>query len=268
MAKKAAKKSAPKRSSKASKTTTKKKAVKKTTPKKSTSKKGASKAASPKKKATKKKATKKKAPVKKRATASAEETGNIEVLVDRRGSANSDRRQDKDRRQEVVAAEVDRRVTSERRTKVARRRQIDPTTCERDYSNDEIEFMHALDEYKRRAGRMFPTCSEILEVVRDLGYRRLTPEEIALLGSQKAHSAEAAGDTSATPHDHSAPGEAAPTGPEPEVAGFRTDGNGGDGEPDFDPVFPASTTPASAPAMHSDISDLAFSDNLHSYLDS
>ena len=62
----------------------------------------------------------------------------------------------------------------ERRTKVQRRRQIDPTTCERDYSGDEIEFMRALDEYKRANGRMFPTCSEILEVVRSLGYSRTT----------------------------------------------------------------------------------------------
>lgn len=51
-----------------------------------------------------------------------------------------------------------------------RRRQIDPTTCERDYSTDEIEFMKALDDYKRASGRMFPTCSEILEVFKSLGY--------------------------------------------------------------------------------------------------
>lgn len=56
--------------------------------------------------------------------------------------------------------------------KVQRRRQIDPTTCERDYTGDEIEFMHALDAYKRSSGRMFPTCSEILEVVRGLGYAK------------------------------------------------------------------------------------------------
>jgi hypothetical protein len=61
----------------------------------------------------------------------------------------------------------------ERRQKVSRRRQIDPTTCERDYTDDEIEFMNALDEYKRKSGRMFPTCSEVLEVIRDLGYVKL-----------------------------------------------------------------------------------------------
>ena len=59
------------------------------------------------------------------------------------------------------------------RRKVNRRRQIDPTTCEREYSEQEIEFMHAMDEYKRRSGRMFPTCSEILEVLTKLGYRQV-----------------------------------------------------------------------------------------------
>ena len=53
-----------------------------------------------------------------------------------------------------------------------RRRFIDPTTCDRDYCADEMEFMQALERYKRSSGRMFPTCSEILEVVRALGYRR------------------------------------------------------------------------------------------------
>ncbi len=59
------------------------------------------------------------------------------------------------------------------RRKGHRRRQIDPTTCERDYSEMEIEFMQALDEYKRLSGRMFPTCSEILEVLFKLGYRKV-----------------------------------------------------------------------------------------------
>lgn len=56
--------------------------------------------------------------------------------------------------------------------KSLRRRHIDPTTCERDYAPEELEFMRALEAYKRSSGRMFPTCSEILEVVRSLGYVR------------------------------------------------------------------------------------------------
>jgi hypothetical protein len=86
--------------------------------------------------------------------------------------SNKDRRGD-DRRQKEAPVEVERRST-ERRVKVNRRRQIDPTTCERDYSVEEVEFMSALDDYKRRSGRMFPTCSEILEVLRALGYEKRT----------------------------------------------------------------------------------------------
>ena len=90
-----------------------------------------------------------------------------------------DRRR-RERRAQAVAAPAERRG-SERR-KAPRRRQIDPTTCERDYSNDEVEFMKALDRYKRASGRQFPTCSEILEVIRALGYQKTPtsqPVEIA-----------------------------------------------------------------------------------------
>jgi hypothetical protein len=51
-----------------------------------------------------------------------------------------------------------------------RRRFVDPTTCDRDYSGAELEFMHAMQEYKKASGRMFPTWSEVLEVLRALGY--------------------------------------------------------------------------------------------------
>lgn len=96
-----------------------------------------------------------------------------EVSVDRRST--KDRRSAQDRRQKNAPVSEERR--GGQRRKGQRRRQIDPTTCERDYSNDEIEFMQALDAYKRANGRMFPTCSEILEVVREMGYVRLRPEK-------------------------------------------------------------------------------------------
>lgn len=97
-------------------------------------------------------------------------TKKTEVTLDRRNK--TDRREAEDRRKKSVEVPEDRRG-GERRTKVQRRRQIDPTTCERDYSGEEIEFMQAMDAYKRANGRMFPTCSEILEVLRALGYERV-----------------------------------------------------------------------------------------------
>ncbi len=75
-----------------------------------------------------------------------------------------------ERRDKSAAVAKGAKPETEPRRKVQRRRQIDPTTCERDYSNDEIEFMQAIEAYKRKSGRMFPTCSEVLEVIRDLGY--------------------------------------------------------------------------------------------------
>jgi hypothetical protein len=68
------------------------------------------------------------------------------------------------------------------RRKTQRRRHIDPTTCERDYSEQEIQFMRAMDDYKQKSGRMFPTCSEVLEVIRGLGYFQLTAEQVEQLG--------------------------------------------------------------------------------------
>jgi hypothetical protein len=105
------------------------------------------------------------------------ETGSASVTVDRRNTeaVRSDRRgKSDDRRKESAPVAVERRKL-ERREKVSRRRQIDPTTCERDYTPDEVEFMNAMNEYKRRSGRMFPTCSEILEVVQSLGYVKSAP---------------------------------------------------------------------------------------------
>lgn len=86
------------------------------------------------------------------------------LVVDRR---RKDRRINNHHEQEATQNE------SQSRRKGERRRQIDPTTCERDYSDEEVEFMRAMDDYKRRSGRPFPTWSEVLEVLRDLGYRKV-----------------------------------------------------------------------------------------------
>ena len=94
-----------------------------------------------------------------------------EAVVEQR--ANSDRRlADRRRFPTKPRADGEERRQPERRRQ-ERRRQIDPTTCERDYSGDEVEFMSAMDVYKRKSGRPFPTWSEVLEVIRSLGYRKV-----------------------------------------------------------------------------------------------
>lgn len=94
-----------------------------------------------------------------------------DLKVSRRNK--SERRTVAERREtETVVPEAEER-RGEGRRKVERRRQIDPTTCERDYSENEIEFMRAMDVYKRKSGRQFPTWSEVLEVISSLGYRQV-----------------------------------------------------------------------------------------------
>ena len=74
------------------------------------------------------------------------------------------------------------RRASEQATRAAKARQIsgrrrfvDPTTCERDYTKAELEFMQAMAAYKASSGRMFPTWSEVLEVLQGLGYEKNIP---------------------------------------------------------------------------------------------
>ena len=43
-----------------------------------------------------------------------------------------------------------------------------------------------MDDYKHASGRMFPTCSEVLEVIRGLGYYQLTEEQAAQLNLNPA----------------------------------------------------------------------------------
>src|SRR6516225_6040983 len=109
---------------------------------------------------------------------STEELPPNDLITDRRGG---DRRNRPDRRKREIPVAMERRSGSERRYQGERRRQVDPTTCERDYNDDEIAFMKAMDQYKRANRRPFPTWSEVLEVLHSLGYRKVA-EPTALPG--------------------------------------------------------------------------------------
>jgi hypothetical protein len=103
------------------------------------------------------------------------------VVTDRRSQKRTDRR-GADRRKRAIPVAVERRSGTDRRDQGERRRQIDPTTCERDYSDAEILFMKAMDQYKRDNRRPFPTWSEVLEVLYAMGYRKVA-EPIPIPGS-------------------------------------------------------------------------------------
>jgi hypothetical protein len=59
---------------------------------------------------------------------------------------------------------------------IARRRiksAIGLTTAGSDYTENELEFLRAVDTYKRETGRAFPTWTEVLNVLVSLGYRKV-----------------------------------------------------------------------------------------------
>jgi len=91
----------------------------------------------------------------------------------------TEKRSGKDRRQSVV----DRRLGLERRRGPGRRRSDDRKAAEEGQMSDEqFEFLMAIDEYKRKNSRPFPTWTEVFEVIKALGYRKVA-EPQALQGA-------------------------------------------------------------------------------------
>ena len=76
----------------------------------------------------------------------------------------------KERRREVV----DRRLGLDRRRGPGRRRSDDRKAAEEGHLSDEqFEFLMAIDEYKRKNAKHFPTWTEVLELIKALGYRKV-----------------------------------------------------------------------------------------------
>ena len=66
--------------------------------------------------------------------------------------------------------------TPERRARKERRKRIDPTTFEKQYTDDEMEFMNAMQRFKERTGRPFPSHGEVIKVAIALGYRKIVDD--------------------------------------------------------------------------------------------
>ncbi|MGA1979364.1 MAG: hypothetical protein ABSG99_02200 [Sedimentisphaerales bacterium] len=81
-----------------------------------------------------------------------------------------EQRSGKERRQNVV----DRRLGLDLRRGPGRRRSdVRKSAEEGQMSDEQFEFLMAIDEYKRKNTRPFPTWTEIFEVIRTLGYRKV-----------------------------------------------------------------------------------------------
>ena len=92
-----------------------------------------------------------------------------------------ERREQSDRRGGVV----DRRLGLDRRRGPGKRRSDDRRSAEEGQMSDEqFEFLMAINEYKKANARPFPTWTEVLEVIKALGYRKVA-EPGALAESEK-----------------------------------------------------------------------------------
>jgi hypothetical protein len=87
----------------------------------------------------------------------------------------TDRREDADRR-----AGCDRRAGKERRASPGRRskdieehRKVERRINEYPMSNEELDFIKAVNEYKQRYSKPFPTWSEILHILKSIGYEKV-----------------------------------------------------------------------------------------------
>lgn len=102
-----------------------------------------------------------------------------------------DRRMGVDRRQasreESGYTGPERRVAQDRRSGLERRRgagirrEEDRRSAEEgEMTQEQFEFIKAVECYKRVNNKLFPTWTEVLEVVQQLGYRKVEPREVDL----------------------------------------------------------------------------------------
>jgi hypothetical protein len=89
-----------------------------------------------------------------------------------------ERRTQTDRRQSVVdrRSGLDRRGLERHRGPGRRRSDARRDAEEGELSQEQFEFVMAMDEYKRANKRPFPSWTEVLEVIKYLGYRKVAAQ--------------------------------------------------------------------------------------------
>ena len=111
------------------------------------------------------------------------QTNRRQSVVDRR--AGVDRRQMS--REQAGYTGPERRVASDRRADTGLERRRGPgrrlsderrSAEEGEMSTEQFEFIMAIETYKKVNKRLYPTWTEVLEVVKQLGYRKVTGRNI------------------------------------------------------------------------------------------
>ena len=90
-----------------------------------------------------------------------------------------------DRRQSVVERRTSGDTGLERRRGPGRRRSDFMKAAEEgEMTPEQFLFIKAIDAYKRVNNKPYPTWTEVLEVIRKLGYRKTQPTELQLSGCE------------------------------------------------------------------------------------
>ncbi len=86
-------------------------------------------------------------------------------------------------KKERRASVVDRRLGLDRRRGPGRRLTEERKSAEEgQMSQEQFDFLMAMDQYKQKNSRPFPTWTEVLEVIKALGYRKVAdPQSIEQL---------------------------------------------------------------------------------------
>ena len=98
-----------------------------------------------------------------------------QVGIDRRtGNRAQGERRGQDRRSGDRRSAVDRRSGMDRRCGPGRRRaEVRRAAEEGEITGELLEFVMAIDEYKRINDRPFPSWTEVFEIIHFLGYRKV-----------------------------------------------------------------------------------------------
>ena len=82
---------------------------------------------------------------------------------------------------------VDRRLGLNRRRGPGKRRSEERKSAEEvNMSDEQFDFLMAIEEYKKQNSRPFPTWTEVLEVIKALGYRKVAePQNIGTAQQEK-----------------------------------------------------------------------------------
>ncbi|MEM1097749.1 MAG: hypothetical protein AAGH92_03055 [Planctomycetota bacterium] len=105
-------------------------------------------------------------------------------MADESTSTNEQRYSGPDRRQSVVDLRTDGTGLERRRGPGRRRTDFAKSAEEGEMTPEQFLFIQAIDAYKKVNQRPFPTWTEVLEVLRKLGYRKTQPTELDIRSAE------------------------------------------------------------------------------------